>query len=110
MDKPEYGKQYRLTGSSEKASILRGDSWADSEVARHTIARGFDPQALEAFDEQAGRARLDPVFFLDRVLGHLDRRLDTVMGKCWRDGIMSAHATISRVADEVYKADKAARP
>lgn len=30
--RPEPGKQYALTGGSDKPSIARGDSWADSEV------------------------------------------------------------------------------
>jgi len=29
---PEYGKIYSLTGSSDTPSIMRGDSWKDSEV------------------------------------------------------------------------------
>jgi hypothetical protein len=31
-DEPEPDKIYRLTGTSEQASILRGDSWKDSIV------------------------------------------------------------------------------
>jgi hypothetical protein len=31
-DEPESDKIYRLTGTSEQASILRGDSWKDSIV------------------------------------------------------------------------------
>jgi hypothetical protein len=31
-DKPEQGKQYRLTGGHGDKSIANGDSWTDSEV------------------------------------------------------------------------------
>lgn len=38
-DRPIPGRQYRLTGGGEDASILRGDSWEASEVRTYPIAR-----------------------------------------------------------------------
>ena len=32
QDKPEQGKQYRLTGGKDTPSIANGNSWAESEV------------------------------------------------------------------------------
>ena len=32
LNKPEAGKQYRLTGAKDTACIANGDSWAASEV------------------------------------------------------------------------------
>tara|TARA_R100001594_G_scaffold68059_1_gene102379 strand:+ start:18902 stop:19114 length:213 start_codon:yes stop_codon:yes gene_type:complete len=32
QDKPEQGKQYRLTGGNGVPSIANGNSWAESEV------------------------------------------------------------------------------
>ena len=31
-DKPEYGKQYRLTGDKDTPAISNGNSWKESEV------------------------------------------------------------------------------
>ena len=32
MDKPEYGKQYKLTGSKDDKCISNGNTWKESEV------------------------------------------------------------------------------
>lgn len=32
LDKPEYGKQYALTGKTGDKCIMNGDSWSDSLV------------------------------------------------------------------------------
>ncbi len=32
QDKPEYGKQYRLTGGTGTPAISNGNTWAESEV------------------------------------------------------------------------------
>lgn len=32
-DKPEYGKQYRLTGATGTPAISNGNTWAESEVS-----------------------------------------------------------------------------
>jgi len=50
-DKPEYGKQYRLTGAG--ASIANGNTWAESEVPEEDdpafaeLMRHIDPPSSE---------------------------------------------------------------
>ena len=34
INKPEYGKQYRLTGSPKEKAISNGNTWAESEIPK----------------------------------------------------------------------------
>ena len=40
-NKPEYGKQYALTGGKEDKCIMNGNSWEESEVKNNKSASGM---------------------------------------------------------------------
>lgn len=55
LDRPEYGKQYSLTG---KVSIAAGNSWKESEVKdKMTYGRALIlmSEAIEAWEEGEGK-------------------------------------------------------
>jgi len=49
MDRPEYGKQYSLTGATGSKSISNGNTWADSVVKTKCEQCGDETDLLTNF-------------------------------------------------------------
>jgi hypothetical protein len=73
-DKPEFGKQYALTGGRGDKAISNGNSWAESEVKKtdekkHNIAKKM------VSNKQDYRK------ILDKNMGHPMKQLDKLISK-----------------------------